>query len=210
MKDIFEIPDWVSSAELNEIANIVKDWERVDFRPDYGRFPGELIATQRWHTWNNNDELGLLLKERMNQVLGENIKVVEVDYVELCLPWDIHSESSRPLKGSSTWYTFIIPLESYESRTIIFDQTAPDYNDFYKYKELNEKCSHPIDLNFWNDNLSHCWDEDREYLSLKYVGQNWKAGSTLFFKRNLFHSSDNFHVRQIGPKKFLQVLVDLE
>jgi hypothetical protein len=209
MKDVFEIQNWASPDEIKQISNIVADWKRVEFRPDYGRWPGELIAVQRWHTWNDNDALGQLFKNRMTRLLGANIKVVEVDYVELYLPWDIHSEASREEKGSAPWYTFIVPLESYASRTLVFDQTADEYNDFYRYKQSNSKAKMPVDLKFWEENLSHCWDEDREYLSLKYVSRDWVAGDTLFFKRNLFHSSDNFHTKKIGPKKFLQILTDL-
>ena len=209
MKDVFEIQNWVDPSEIEQISKIVADWKRVEFCPDYGRWPSELVAVQSWHTWNDNDALGQLFKNRMNQLLGANIKVVEVDYVELHLPWDIHSEASREEKGSAPWYTFIVPLESYASRTMIFDQTADEYNDFHRYKQSNPKAKMPVDLKFWEDNLSHCWDEDREYLSLKYVGRDWVAGDTLFFKRNLFHSSDNFHTKKIGPKKFLQILTDL-
>lgn len=209
MKDVFEIQNWVSPGEVDQILDITSKWNKVEFRPNYGRWPGELIAIQSWHTWNDDDALGQLFKNRMTEVLGANLKVVEVDYVELHLPWDIHSETSRPEKGSAPWYTFVIPLGNYLSRTMIFDQTSEEYNDFYKYKQTNAKCSNPIDLEFWNDNLSHCWDEDREYLSLKHVGQNWTAGDALFFKRNLFHSSDNFHTRINEPKKFLQILTDL-
>jgi len=208
MNDIFEINNWVSSSELDKIAKIVSHWPRVEFRPDYGRWPGELIAVQSWHTWNDHDELSTLLKSRMHQVLGKNLKVVEVDYVELHLPWDIHSEAVRPIKGSNPWYTFIIPLHSYNSRTMIFDQSSVEFNDFYKFKATNSKCAVPIDKEFWQENLSHCWDEDREYLSLKHVSQPWQAGNTVFFKRNLFHASDNFHTKSIGPKKFLQILTD--
>lgn len=208
MKDIFEIENWVSVDELNRISKIANNWIPVEFRPNYGRFSNELIAIQRWHTWNNSDELGVLLNDRMQQVFGNNLKVIEVDYLELYLPWDIHSEGHRLDQGSDIGYTVIIPMDDYRSRTIVFNQASGDYNDFYKYKQSGIKCEVPVDLTFWENNLSHCWDEDREYLSLKYVSQDWGAGNTMFFKRNLFHSSDNFHTRNVGPKRFLQVVVD--
>ena len=115
----------------------------------------------------------------------------------------------RSVQGSAPWYTFIVPLDNYDSRTVIFDQSAADYNDFYKYKQNNGKCEHPVDQQFWQENLSHCWPEDREYLSVKHVSEPWTAGSAVFFRRNFFHSSDNFHTKKIGPKKFLQILTDL-
>lgn len=209
MKDIFEIHRWLSDTEVQEVCSIVSSWEQVPFTPKFGRWPGELVSIQSWHTWDNNDNLGKMLNDRIRRAVGHNIKIVEVDYQQLYLPWDIHADFNRDVKGVEPWYTIVIPLENYASRTIIFNETSPGYNDFYMFKEQNKKSDYPVDLDFWNENLSHCWDEDREYLSLKYVGHNWCAGNALFFNRKFFHSSDNYHVRGIGPKKFLQILVDL-
>lgn len=210
MKDVFEIQKWLSYEEVQEVSSITKDWEKVEFKPNYGRWPGELISIQSWHQWNDHDALGNLIGKRLYDTLGSNIKIVEVDYQQLYLPWDIHADLDRKDKGSKPWFTIIIPMENYASRTIIFDQTSPGYNDFQTYKSKNKKADHPVDLDFWNENLSHCWDEDREYLSLKYVSHEWRTGDALFFNRKYIHSSDNYHVRGVGPKKFLQILVDLK
>lgn len=210
MKDVFEITNWVTQEEVQQIFSIVESWEKVPFKPNYGRWPGELISIQSWHQWDDNDALGKMLSDRMRRALGNDIVVVETNYQQLHLPWDIHADLDRELKGRAPWYTFIIPLEDYDSRTIIFDQISPGYNDFYKFKQQNSKVAHPVGIDFWNSNLSHCWDEDREYLSLKYISRDWKAGDALFLKRQLMHSSDDFHVRGIKVKKFLQVLVDIK
>lgn len=209
MKDVFEIPQWLTNSEVQEVLCITNDWLKIPFSPNYGRFPGQLIAVQSRANWDENSPLGMLLHSRMCQVLGNNINVVEVAYQELHLPWDIHADLRNLTKEGKPGYIFIIPLGDYNSRTIIFDQRSVTGNDFYRHKEVNAPVNHPVDLDFWNENLSHCWDEDRLYLSLKYVGREWRKGSTMFFKRDLFHSSDNFHTQQIGPKKFLQVLTDI-
>lgn len=209
MKDIFEIANWLSLEEVDQVLSITKNWEKIPFAPDYGRWPGQLISEQSWHDWNDQDQLGQLIGARLKQAVGENIKVVEVNYQQLHLPWDVHADLSRNCQGSCPWYTIAIALEDYASRTIIFDQSSVGYNDFHVYKKSNKKTEHPVDLDFWNANLSHCWDEDREYLSLRYVSQEWRAGNAIFFNRRFMHSSDNFHTRKVGPKKFLQILVDL-
>jgi hypothetical protein len=209
MKTVFEIPQWVTPDEVEKILAITESWEKVPFAPNYGRWPGELISVQSWHKWNDQDELGQLIGNRLYNAVGRNTKIVEVNYQQLHLPWDVHADLSRDDKGSTPWYSVIIPLGSYNSRTIIFDQESPGYNDFYLYKQKNNKADHPVDLDFWNNNLSHCWDEDREYLSLKYVGREQRAGDAFFFSRKFMHSSDDFHTRGVGPKRFLQILIDL-
>lgn len=207
IRDIQEYSKWLNDAQIDQLKNIVATWNKVPFVPTNGKFPNQLIANQHFHIWDDNDELSALLKDKLESVIGKH-KVVEVDYVELFLPWDIHGEAIRDLKGSAPLYTVIIPLDDYPSRTIIFDQTSKDYNHFYLYKRDNLPTATPVSKDFWDENLSHCWDEDRLYLSLKYVGHQWSKGDALFFKRIHFHSSDNFHLRMQGPKKFLQILTD--
>lgn len=208
MKDIYELNQWITADEIQQLIAITSEWKKIDYTAKEGKFSNQLVATQSWHRWNNTDELGQLLGKKIIDVIGPH-RVIEVDYVELYLPWDIHCDYVREDKGRVPYYSLLIPLESYESRTVFFDQTA-DYNDFWKYKKSNQPIENPVDLDFWNKNLSHCWDDDRLHLSLKYVSHNWRAGNAIFFKRELFHSSDDYHTRNSHPKKFLQILTDLE
>jgi len=208
MNDIYELDHWVSKDELNTLSAFVSNLQKVEYVGREGKFANQLIATQSWHSWDATDQLGQILGPKMVDLIGEH-KVVECNSVELFLPWDIHCDYTREVTGKLPYYSFLIPLESAPSRTILFDQVA-DYNDFWKYKKVNSHTAHPVDLDFWNKNLSHCWDDDRLYLSLKYVSQDWNAGSVIVFKRELFHSSDNYHLKSNKPKKFLQILTDLE
>jgi hypothetical protein len=209
MTNIKYFNQWLDSSEVDRIENFVSTLKKDPFVPEYGRFPNQLIANQHWHEWNDHDDLGQILKTKIEQIIGPHL-VVETDFVELFLPWDIHSECDRPTKGSGSYYTIIIPFDAYPSRTVIFDQTAMDSNHFYIYKKNNQILDNPVDIEFWNENLSHCWPEDREYLSVRYVSEPWCKGDALFFPRTHFHASDNFHLRMQGPKRFLQILTDLK
>ena len=91
MRDVFEINNWISAEDLQSLSSIIQGWDKKDFIPNYGKFPNQLIAKQAWHLWNDHDQLGNLLQSMITETLGE-CKVVEVDYVELFLPWDIHNE----------------------------------------------------------------------------------------------------------------------
>jgi len=207
MKDVQEFHHWISSEEVSKIESIVSSWTTVPFVPTNGRFPNQLIANQHWHQWDDKDDLGQLLGDKIKSVIGP-YRVVETDYVELFLPWDIHSEGFREADSVDLkkLCSIIIPFGDYPSRTIIFDQTGDGYNDFYLYKKKGVRAEHPINKDFWDANLSHCWDDDREFVSLKYVGQEWHRGDAMFFKRIHFHSSDNFHLRITYPKRFLQII----
>ena len=206
MDSIIELDSWITLKEIDDLLAIANTWDKVEYTAKEGKFPGKLVATQSWHTWDNNDDLGKILHDRMQSVIG-NHRVVELDYVELYLPWDIHCDYERPFPTPNPYYSFLIPLQSFPSRTIFFEQIA-DYNDFWKYKQHNRHVENCVDLEFWNNNLSHCWDEDRLYLSLQHVSKQWIAGDAICFKRDILHSSDDFYVRHPGPKKFLEILTD--
>jgi hypothetical protein len=111
--------------------------------------------------------------------------------------------------GSFTpFYNVLIPLQDADSSTIVFNQQATEYNEFYKYKDSHSKEKNPIDLETWDQYLSMCWPEDRLWLSIKQILPKQRIGQLVAFKRNFFHSSDNFHLRQSTPKHFLQVILD--
>jgi hypothetical protein len=55
-----------------------------------------------------------------------------------------------------------------------------------------------------------CWPEDREWLSIRKILPAQAAGQLIGFKRNIWHSSDNFYLKNIKSKSFIQVLVDLD
>jgi hypothetical protein len=203
---IFETPNWFTETECQQVETFVQTWPCESKIYNYGRFPNRLIANQYNYTYSTNDILDKILKPKLD-LLFENYTVAEVVYQELHLPWDVHCDLERPKCIGRPWQSILVPFSTVDSVTVIFEQTGTN-NHFYKYKETAQKLSNAVDIKFWNDKLDHCWDEDREFLSLKYVSNSWSRGSLLSFPRNSWHSSDNFHKRINKPKKFLQVLID--
>lgn len=204
---IFEIENFLTADELVQVTAAADQWTAVSHYANGGKFPkGSLIANQAVKAWDESDPAVDILKPKLHHLLGD-CHVSELVLQELFLPWDVHTDYVRATNQGQPYYSVIIPLNNSDSRTILFDQTY-EQNDFYKFKQHNQKISNPVNLDFWNNNLSHCWDEDREFLSLRYVSRSWQAGSLFSFRRNILHSSDNFHTRLSYPKKFIQILTD--
>ena len=90
----------------------------------------------------------------------------------------------------------------------IFDQRSSGYNEFWKYKKENSPVPGPVSQDTWDQYLSMCWPDDRLWLTIKEILPAQQAGQIVAFKRDLFHSSDNFHLRKVGPKHFLQIILD--
>lgn len=206
MEDIVELDHWLTADEISNIKRIASAWPVKNYWARQGRFEGELVTGQSYYQWTAGGELENILGQRMFDALGPH-QIVETVYQTLYYPWDIHTDWYNQA-SSEPYRALVIPLDDYPgSRTVFFNQRG-DYRDFYKYKQQHSPIDDCVDLEFWNSNLSHCWDDDRRYLSLKHVSQPWQAGRVMHFPRNLFHSSDDFHVRQSGPKCFLQILTD--
>jgi hypothetical protein len=206
-KEIIEIENFLTDVELEQVNAAVEKWQMVPYYSNGGRFAkGSLIANQAIQQWDQSDQAVSIIKPKLDNLLGKYC-VSELVLQELSLPWDVHTDYVRSSNIGSPHYSVIIALSNCDSRTILFDQTA-EHNDFYKFKQNNKKTTNPVNPDFWQNNLSHCWEEDREYLSLRYVSRPWKPGNLLSFRRNVIHSSDNFHTRNLYPKKFIQILTD--
>ena len=177
-----------------------------DFVDQHGVFKGLLVAYQAQLL--NLDIKGLdQLLDRMQELFEDRVKIVAVTYIRLYLPWDIHCDLTYN-DSQDPFYNVLIPLCDAESSTVIFDQCSPGYNNFSEYKKTHSQVPMPIDQETWNQNLSMCWTEDRLWLTIKQILPRQCAGQVVAFKRNLFHSSDSFHLRQKDPKHFLQIMTD--
>jgi len=205
--DVIEIENWIDQDAVQAIKQLVKQWQPEPSIPSAGHFANQLVSMQHFHEWQDDDELGKILSKPMQELFGM-FRVAECVYQELHLPWDIHCDYLRKkLLDPRPWRSVLLPLQSADSVTVIFKETA-SYNDFWQYKETQPKSSDPVSQEFWQSYLDFCWPVDREWLTLDHVSKSWQPGNLLSFPRNRWHSSDNFHKKISGPKKFLQILID--
>lgn len=213
MDDIIVKDNFFDLQTINEIFDqcqrLTNGEEFIDIG---GIFKGSLIAWQS-QLLNSNIAINGLdhVLDKTLELFKNTVKIVELSYVRLYLPWDIHCDMKRKNtinEESDPFYNVLIPLHDIDSRTIIFDQRSSGYNDFWKYKKENPQQSNPITQELWNKHLSMCWPEDRLWLTIKEILPAQQAGQLVAFKRDLFHSSDSFHLRNAGPKHFLQIILD--
>lgn len=180
-----------------------------EFIDRWGIFKGSTIAWQYPLIDLSIKELDYVLHKTL-ELFENTAKLTQVNYIQLHLPWDIHCDIKRKNVidvESDPFYNVLVPLHNVDSRTIIFDQRSSSYNEFWRYKEENPHHPNPITQELWDQYLSMCWPEDRLWLTIKEILPSQKAGQLVAFKRDLFHSSDNFHLRNAGPKHFLQIIL---
>jgi len=178
------------------------------FIDQWGVFKGNLISDQLYFDPNHLPfHVDSVIKQAQN-IFNCKTVPVEVVYQQLHLPWDIHCDLECDTE-KKPYYNLLIPFHNVDSRTIVFDQQGTEYDAFWKYKQANNKLDYPVDQETWNKYLKHCWEEDREYLSIKQILPTQQVGQLVAFERHFFHCSDSFHFRNAGTKHFLQVLLDL-
>lgn len=201
--------DFFSIQEIESMDEICRDLGTdIDWHAPMGyKFDGELIGKFRYLT-RDNAPLIYQTMERVKSLFPREVKINEILYSNLYLPWDVHTDYVRNWPGQNPAGNFCVPLEDIDSRTIFFDQRG-EYNEFYKYKESHGVLEDCLTEEFWDEHLNYCWPHDRQYLSSSYpLTPYHRRGQCIFIPRDLFHSSDNFHTRCPVPKRFLQVITD--
>ena len=212
MDDVFVIEDFFDLDLIDRAwAELRAAGTQEDFIDKQGIFKGQLIS-QQLHI-NHIDDMGTPamseILSKVRAIFDVPVTFRRVNYQTLHLPWDIHSDWTEADRSES-FYNILIPLHDVQSRTIIFDQRSSGTKHFYKYKETHARLDQPVSQELWDEHLSMCWPQDREYLSIKFICPYQRKGQLVGFLRDYYHSSDSFHLRGVGPKHFIQILVDKE
>lgn len=189
-----------------------KDHESRDVvRPaDHGFFPNQLMS----HNIPVYGSFNKWMRDRLDNsgLFPYPVHIGQMNIVELFKPWDTHNDFHRRYftGGWIPYMNLIVPMTDANSRTIVFDQQDDneDVLPFYKYKQQNEPLNNPVSEEFWKANCTHCWDDDRLYLTLKQDLPDQRRGQLTGIKSKFYHISDNFHHRGEGePKKFIHVRI---
>ncbi len=205
--DIFVVDNFFDQQLITAVWQECKHLKSVDFVDNQGIFKGQLISKQ---THIETEFAGVHLQKLLNQVrsfFDRDVFWSEIVYSQLFLPWDIHCDLARP-KSTNPYFNLLIPFTSVNSGTIIFNEKSPGYNDFWKYKRDFEQHTDPVPEHIWQEHLSMCWPDDRNWLTVKEILPSQKSGQLIGFKREFWHSSDSFHLKGVDAKHFLQILVD--
>lgn len=176
-----------------------------DYVNHEGPFKDQLIAN--YINLTTDSDLMLWLQAKLAGTIAKPFIINTAIRVKLYLPWDIHSDYyiKHCSEGNLPYYNFLIPLDDFESRTIIFDQYTTNDPNFNEYKKTHQPVENHPDQEFWDNNLSMCWAHDRQYVSIKKILPWQRTGQLVGFPSKYFHSSDNFHTKFNYPKIFLQI-----
>jgi hypothetical protein len=139
--------------------------------------------------------------------------LVEINFhLQSFYPYDIHCDCGwlKLAEDESPYYLIIIPLESVEAKTVVLNQTSHGLH-FIDYKNdtnvLSE--SERISDNDFETYFSHCWPQEKSYISVNQVF-NWAAGDALMLDMRYFHSSDNYRKNNVVEKNCITLMTKIK
>jgi hypothetical protein len=128
------------------------------------------------------------------------------------LPVGLHNDTDHINLNSDerSWYQIVIPLTKCKASTISFNQHSMT-RDWVVFKEKASQVptANKMDPDYFNKNLNHLWEDDRNYLSIDTEFE-WNPGDVFYFDVRKYHASDNFKNNGIDEKTCLTLLTKIK
>ena len=186
--------DNVKKPPIDEVNHTANYWH-FDF---YCKFSENGIRIQE------------ILLPKLQQLFHKDIYVDDCHILESFYPYEIHTDAVdngkdytiQSMNGYKSAWTFIIPLDNYNSNTIIFNQESLEIKGPTRWiEEKNPPILNSIDEETYKKYLTHAVDPYQyKYLSIEEIF-SWKKGSLSATSRGKFHCSDYFLDNGITEKR---------
>jgi hypothetical protein len=216
-----EVNTFLTEQEVNQLAALV--YAQSVARSDIGDYPdlgkdgkhkGKKIATFHVTDIDTLHEVSDILLPKLSHVIGYQPIIEDLHILDSNIPYLIHNDfttSHNLTPRTVDWlnshlpdYTIIIPIETYNSVTVVFNE-AYETNDFEQFKrEYTGDLSVKLDKQFIIDNLTHLHPKDLRYLTL-HSTHKWNKGAMWAMDRRYYHCSDNFIKKDIDNKKAIVI-----
>ena len=146
-----------------------------------------------------------LLKDILTRYIGDMLKTFEIGTAvasDQSTPSGIHTDYDQV--KTNPGYGILIPLETINSSTIVFNEKCTDSFELFKtYSPKLEKNSV-----YLHDNLlSNMNKDDLFYVSVQSIN-NWIQGKLILWDLDQLHASDNFIANGIKNKKCILIFTE--
>jgi hypothetical protein len=207
MLPTFNVENLFTNDEIDTVNQLILQiGQYLPIDPDLknnGRYQGHIVSKDISWDYHSNTEIQNILTPKLEHLLQKKQKLIVTDahILEAKLPYLIHTDVVHNNQGLSPEYSIIIPLDTYDSYTVCFNEWSDESNDFEVFKQnFQGEKKLKIDPKFCADRLSHLHPHDLKYLSIHDTFA-WKKGSVFAVDRRYFHCSDNFLKRGLSQKR---------
>ena len=205
----YNVANLFTSEEMDEVDHLIQAIGKhdIDDSGSYqdsgknGKHAGKVISNNIYWNYHSHPEIEKILTPKIEDLIQKKLSVTDAHILEAKIPYLIHTDVLHNNRGLSPEYTIIIPLETYDSISICFNEWEEESNDFEEFKQnyQGEK-KLKMDPKFCASRLSHLHPKDLMYLTLHDTFV-WTKGSVFAMDRKYFHCSDNFLRRGLNQKR---------
>jgi len=204
------IPGFLSDQELALIEQVVED-HRDDTNTHYDttHSSGHNAVTYNIrlnHPWYR--DIANILIPKLQQHFGQDIGLDTAHILNAYVPYGIHTDVMSagfdPNGNRSAAWTFIIPLDNYDSNTLVFEQQHDTIKTLSHWIAETGAEPHDIDDELHQRYLTHVDRLDLRYLDVEDIFP-WRKGSLFAASRRKFHTSDDFPARGLRVKRAIVI-----
>jgi hypothetical protein len=204
------IPDFLTPDEISAIERIVEH-HRTDQTTfvDGDHESGHNAVTHSFFLWMPQYRgIADILIPRLKQHFGSQLKLSTAHILNAYVPYGIHTDVMSggfdPAGPDLAAWTFIIPLDTYASNTVVFEQHHETIKTLDVWVAETNPEPHAIDDEFHQRYLSHTDRLDLRWLTPESVFP-WRKGDLFAADRRKFHVSDNFPAAGLDCKRAIVI-----
>ena len=200
------IPNFLTDQELETIERVVEQ-HRTDETTfiDGNHLSGHNAVTYSFFLWMQRyQDIAAILIPRLRKHFGRDLQLPTTHILNAYVPYGIHTDVMSggfdPAGNQTAAWTFIIPLETYDSHTVVFEQKHETIKTLNEWVEATNPEPHDIDDEFHQRYLTHVDRLDMRWLTPEAVFP-WRKGDLFAADRRSFHVSDNFPAHGVKCKR---------
>jgi|688.fasta_scaffold84162_2 hypothetical protein len=185
---------------FSELNHATYDEDNFKYKPWNG------TVVRRYLAFNDDPQyskVNQILEGAVKKHFGENIIIGAKHILTAFYPYLSHTDAVYGEYGIDEnhygAYTFVIPLDTFQSSTIVYNEYSDKTKMVSQYKQDKEPID-SIDDAFYEKYLTHEARENMRYLSVEKVF-NWKQNNCLAMSRYKFHGSDDFYGHGVQYKQ---------
>jgi hypothetical protein len=204
------IPDFLSEQEIALIEQVVEaNRTESDTYRDINPVSGHSAVTHSIHLNHPSYRaVANILVPRFQQQFGPDISLDNAHILDAYVPYGIHTDVMSagfdPNGTKDAAWTFIIPLDNYDSSTLVFSQQHDTIKTLDRWIAETGAVPHGIDDDLHQQYLTHVDRLDLRYLDVEDIFP-WRKGSLFAASRRKFHTSDNFPAKGVKCKRAIVI-----
>ena len=197
------IDDFLTEEELAalnaEFAKIEMRKPIVSYQPD-GTLSTKIFGLNKDQPWYTN-----IIRPKLDSHFSKDLEIFDPHILNSYYPYSMHTDGLDSGTDNVTRYsawTFVIPLDTYDSYTILFNEydTTTKQVDQYVRNNPTAKIQNQMSDEFVAQHLSHNVPEFMKYFTLEAM-YKWNKRSCFATSRYKFHGSDFYLKNGVTMKR---------